>query len=564
MQDSLRVYGVTGAGIALVTRDSMIWAGGIGIADPTRNQAVTAETHFRLGSITKTFTAVAVMQLVDRGLLDLNSHLADVTPDVAFVNPWEAQSPLRVLHLLQHTAGFDNRYAGTINRAELDVPVTRIVQLTGRARNVRWPPGSMAAYTNEAYSVAAYIVERLSGHRWEEELTTEILRPLRMPTSGFQLTDTGVPLAVGDGGRANMRTDYLLRQTMHASPAEMARFVRMFLGRGALDGTRVLSPSAVERMEQATMDSATGRRQYGLGLLALVFAPVLVYGHEGVGWGTNTLFAYSPELGFGLFVGVTQYQTPALRSLARLAFDFMARRTGNAFPPPPPGVSVGLETLRRYEGAYRRRSAPVGSGWWVPFVSIKVEDGSLVERFRLNPAVRLAALSDSVFRQEGRMFASRSFVEEVSGRMTLIRDLDEYERVPRVLAWLASGFQATVICALLLSASCIAFALVWIPRRVRRRLTDVTRLHVRWLPLAALAASAAATGMDVIEPDPFRGTIGSVTYAFLIALGVALGAAGIVAAARSKRDAGHWLARIHAGLASASILYLSLAAYFEF
>jgi len=99
-----------GAAIAIVSRNQAEWVAGIGKADVAANQPVTTNTLFRLGSISKSFAAVAALQLQEAGRLKLSDTVKQWVPDVAFVNPWEATHPLRLVHLLEQTTGFDDRF----------------------------------------------------------------------------------------------------------------------------------------------------------------------------------------------------------------------------------------------------------------------------------------------------------------------------------------------------------------------------------------------------------------------------------------------------------------------
>ena len=102
--------GVPGAGIALVQQSGVEWAGGIGYADRDARTPVTADTHFRVGSISKSFVAMGLVQLYEDGRIDLESTVEEVDPEIAIDNPWQSTDPVRIIHVLQHTAGFDDMH----------------------------------------------------------------------------------------------------------------------------------------------------------------------------------------------------------------------------------------------------------------------------------------------------------------------------------------------------------------------------------------------------------------------------------------------------------------------
>src|SRR5687767_13857259 len=90
--------GVPGAGLALVEDGHLTWAGGVGLAERARGEPVTADTLFRVGSVSKSFLALAILRQVDKGRLDLRARVSDLAPDVAIENRWEATHPITVAH----------------------------------------------------------------------------------------------------------------------------------------------------------------------------------------------------------------------------------------------------------------------------------------------------------------------------------------------------------------------------------------------------------------------------------------------------------------------------------
>src|SRR5207244_2074959 len=108
MKEVLNKEHVPGAGVALVANGEVLWCGGIGEADMAAKRAASCDTEFRVGSISKTFVALALLKLQEEGKINLYARLRDIAPEVQFKNRWEATHPVRVVNLLEHTAGFDD------------------------------------------------------------------------------------------------------------------------------------------------------------------------------------------------------------------------------------------------------------------------------------------------------------------------------------------------------------------------------------------------------------------------------------------------------------------------
>ena len=95
----------------IATRDGIVSTAGIGLADVATGTPATPDTLFRTGSISKTVVALAVLKLVEEGRLTLDAPVRSLVPEIAFTNAWEATDPVRVVHLLEHTTGWDDYHA---------------------------------------------------------------------------------------------------------------------------------------------------------------------------------------------------------------------------------------------------------------------------------------------------------------------------------------------------------------------------------------------------------------------------------------------------------------------
>ena len=175
MAAHLRDHEVAGATVAVVRGGSLLFSKGYGHADADgRNPVDPATTLFRIGSVTKPFTWVAVLQLRDQGLLDLD---ADVNQYLDFQIPGTYEEPITLRHILTHPPGFEDRVFGLFGITD---EVTRGEWLRANMPARVRPPGTQPSYSNYASALAGYIVERVSGMPWESYVEAHILEPLRM------------------------------------------------------------------------------------------------------------------------------------------------------------------------------------------------------------------------------------------------------------------------------------------------------------------------------------------------------------------------------------------------
>src|ERR1700733_5279904 len=118
--DAFRQGKIPGASGAIVENGKITLAKGYGYADVAKRIPATADTPFRAGSISKSFTSIAIMTLVEQHKLSLDDKLTDFAPEVHFVNPWEATNPVRLANLLEHTTGWPDISSRVLAKDETD------------------------------------------------------------------------------------------------------------------------------------------------------------------------------------------------------------------------------------------------------------------------------------------------------------------------------------------------------------------------------------------------------------------------------------------------------------
>ena len=317
---------IPGASVALVDRDRTIWAGGVGMADVAGGVEATANHLFRIGSISKSFTALAVLHAVEDGLLDLDTPVRELAPEVAFTNRWERAHPVTVAMVMEHTAGFDDIHFREY--AKVDDPGITLAEglaYNPGSRVSRWRPGTHMSYSNSGPAIAAYIVEKITGRTFEDYVREHVLEPLGMDSSTFHFPPDAALRAKGYDADGVSEANYdhiIIRPSggMNASAREMARYLRMMINRGTLDGVRVVAPETITRMETTTTTLAARAGftyGYGLGNLTSIVNGHLFHGHGGGITGFASTSAYSSELGVGFFVSINK-PSGGLRDIATL------------------------------------------------------------------------------------------------------------------------------------------------------------------------------------------------------------------------------------------------------
>ena len=301
---------IPGLLVAIVKKDSILYSGGLGYADLNQRLPVEHQTQFHFASVTKFFVAMGIQQLVASGKLKLNDRIRDIAPEIPFDNHWEATDPVRVVHLLEHTAGFDDVQLNSMVDISKRKPLAGInaIKAVSNSLTVRWRPGTMMSYSNPGYNVLGYIIEKVSGMPWDKYLVEQIFLPLNMRNSLFDLDGTHRPsFATGyDFQKGEYRPMPFYRPSgngagsaLVSNAEDMSKFM-LYLLNGNTD-TRLLDNAGLKEMEtiHSTLASRAGL-QTGYALGNDLFPnnkKVSLRGHNGKGEGFVSWLFFNREAG---------------------------------------------------------------------------------------------------------------------------------------------------------------------------------------------------------------------------------------------------------------------------
>lgn len=335
--ENIRVStGVPGMAIALVDKNGAIWVDGLGVADREASTSATSETLFRMGSVSKMFAGIAVMQLVEQGKLSLDDKLDDRLPDLVYENPWKETHPLRVAHLLEHTTGWDVHTGEYAVDVDDKISLKDGLNLHTDARVSRWAPGTRQTYSNTGPVVAARIVEEITGMNFEDYAQKNIFGPLDMTNSSFLKGDAFNKLGA-TGYSMTGPVDYYHiysrpSSTLSASAHGIANVLEMLVNRGQFHGQSFLQASTLDRMEksQTTLGDQAGIHSgYGVTIDAFGFENrnTVFYGHTGGVPGFASEVIYQPELGLGYAFIINQDNPQAFNQLSNRLRSYLLKDT---------------------------------------------------------------------------------------------------------------------------------------------------------------------------------------------------------------------------------------------
>jgi len=324
---------IPGAMISVVTTDTTLIAGGIGFANIDTKELVNERHLFRLGSISKTIVAIGILKLVDQGKLNLTDKIKEIDPDLEIENKWEAQFPITVEQILEHTAGFDEIQKETYYSAEYQKAPScdELVEVHKKSLYARWQPGERMAYANPGYVVAGYVLEKLNKDPYDKFLKEEILNPLGMQESGFFYKENEEFKTVEGYRRIGGQLHSVGFKSVQGGPAsdlcsnanDMALFLKFMLSAKTEDLKQLISPELFDRMLKPTTSIAAKNGfepGYGLGIVSRWTNNHRFYGHDGGIDGFSSYYLFSKEANLGLAISINSEADPWPMAMAILEF----------------------------------------------------------------------------------------------------------------------------------------------------------------------------------------------------------------------------------------------------
>ena len=305
---------------------------GFGVTSIENPLPVTDETLFQIGSITKTFTATALMMLVERGDLDLDAPVRRYLPDFS-LSAEGASAAVTLRHLLTHVGGWVGDYFGDFGRG--DDAVAGIVASMPKAKQLT-SVGEVFSYNNTGFDVAGRVIEKITGQVYEHAIRDMIFKPLGMEKSFFFAEELiSYRVAIGhiwtDDGLKPARR-YSLSRAMNpaggisSSVDDMLRYARFQMGDGtAPDGTRLLKRETIDVMQTKQSPGGNFCDAVGVAWLLNDYGTTWTYGHGGSTNGFQADLVIAPDAALAIVVltngdhGSEVYRQVVERTLEELA-----------------------------------------------------------------------------------------------------------------------------------------------------------------------------------------------------------------------------------------------------
>lgn len=285
-------HGLVGLQVIITHKYGELLSLNMGLASIEKNIAVESDTLFRAGSISKTIAAIAIMQLVEREKLDLNTPVKQLAPEIVINNPWQDEAPVTLLHLMEHTAGFDDIHFQEYVVDGSQMTTKEALEFYLDSKTVRYTPGQFMSYSNVGLTLAAYIIEKFSGMSYEQYVQHYIFTPLALNTASFYLTDA-VSASLASGYIAKEENKSLVSYhhlkdraagALNINAGELSKIQRMLLGYTKPSTTPVLEANSIAYMStiESTLAANEGYQVgYGKYLISELTKGDIWLGHSG-------------------------------------------------------------------------------------------------------------------------------------------------------------------------------------------------------------------------------------------------------------------------------------------
>jgi serine beta-lactamase-like protein LACTB len=347
--------------IALVDDQKVVWAAGFGFQDRERKVPASAETVYRVGSVSKLFTDVAVMQLVEEGKLDLDADVAKYVPEFKPAYK-EGEKRVTLRMLMSHRSGLV-REPPVGNYFDPSEPSLEKSVLSLNGLPPVYPPGSRTKYSNAGVGVVGYVVQKSQGEEYAKYVRRRVLDALGMKSSSFTPTpDVKKRLAEAVmwtyHGREFPAPTFQLGVApagcMYSTVLDLAKFQSCLFAGGKLTGKQLLKPETLAEMFRPQFAEKDAKAGFGLGFYVNEFEGKRHVSHGGAIYGFATSFVALPGEKLGAVVISSRDVSNAVTG--RIADDalrlMLAVKAGKPLPKLKASEPLSAEEARKLAGRY--------------------------------------------------------------------------------------------------------------------------------------------------------------------------------------------------------------------
>ena len=488
---------IPGAAITIISPDSVLWMKSFGFANLKTGEPLTINTLFCIGSCTKSFTGLAFLKLLDEGKINLNTPVSEIAPEIKIDNPWRKTDPVRIIHLLEHTSGFEDSHLNWFYFDEPKLSIKEALEEKAHLRKVRWKPGTRFSYSSPGFTLAGYILEKISGQPYQKYMKQNLLDQL-----GIKTTFIGCPAecqkykAIGYGKDNKAFPIYYDYDepagALHSSIEEMAFYVQFLLSKGAVNQQQIISKSQFDKIGKpvSTLAAQAGLVSgYSFGIGTTYRNGVKWLGHSGAVPGFIAEYYYNPDQQIGFVVLQNSFDTEFSDEVFSAVWDFIGSFVKKNAPLQM--FQFTKEQAKNYCGYYEPRNPRMRIMEFGEILSgglhISWKNDKLFYKYFGGKENPLIAVSQNTFRRKSDHEATFIFIDSGEGKMILASRSFYYEKTS---SWKPVIYRFLVFGALIVMMLSVVYAIFWIPVYIFMRLTKRNNyfkyIWIRILPMVTV------------------------------------------------------------------------------
>jgi CubicO group peptidase (beta-lactamase class C family) len=312
LSEQVKTAGIPGLAVAVVRDGDVVFSRAYGVCKLGTDEKLTPNHIFHFASVSKPFVATAIVQLAERGKLELDDPVVKHLPYFRLAD--ERYRDVTIRQMLNHTAGMPDVEDYEWDRPQFDDEAAERYVRSMSAERLLWAPGSSFEYSNMAFDALGDLIAKVSGVSFEEYIRINILEPIGMVDSSFVYPQIDEALRttghVDDPASASAVYPYNRRHapssTLNSSVAEMTRWMLVNLNRGELDGRRILREESYDLLWTSTTEHTIG-----LSWFLYEEADVREILHSGSDLGFRSYIVLLPDDGIGIVLASNWQQTDA-------------------------------------------------------------------------------------------------------------------------------------------------------------------------------------------------------------------------------------------------------------
>ncbi|WP_205720060.1 serine hydrolase domain-containing protein [Fodinibius halophilus] len=413
--------------------------GAAGMANIANGIEMSVDTKVNVGSVTKTVLALGVLRLISEGRLALDANVEKLLPALNWQNSWGGATPIRVQHLLEHTAGLDNiRMWQFLNtKVTPDTPLSdAFTSSHDELLQVRTKPGNQYSYSNMGYTLLGMIIETVTKQPYEDYLKQSLLGPLGMNNSSFhfitQAEDPRLAMGYLEQGVPQPSVPIYLRPAgqFTTTAPDMLRLLEFMLGNGTINQRHFISPELMAMLGKPSSTKAFKEGLdigHGLALASRDRHGVLSYCHPGTTFGFRAYLCLYPEEDKAFFYAInTDNEKADYERFNQLFIEQLEVK-----PVKQVKTTSVPKDLSDYTGLYVLSPNNMAQFAWLDWmfnsIWLSEQNGYLVIRSLQQPERRLEAINTTLFRDTNRQLASHIFITNEEG-IKLSNGLKTYQK----------------------------------------------------------------------------------------------------------------------------------------